>query len=83
MPFYELIMLCKMGETQAMGTLIKNVSAVILQEGGIKYYLNAYWNDIGVVRGVENLGDRILCKNMKGKDGAKYGVGRYVAVINI
>ena len=30
MPFYELVMLCKVGESAAMGTLIKNVSAVIL-----------------------------------------------------
>lgn len=39
MPFYEMIMLCKIGESQAMGTLIKNVAAVILQEGG-KYKLS-------------------------------------------
>ena len=30
MPFYELVMLCKVGESAAMGTLIKNVSAAIL-----------------------------------------------------
>lgn len=36
MPFYELIMLCKVGESAAMGTLVKNVSAAILQEGGKK-----------------------------------------------
>lgn len=34
MPFYELIMLCKIGESHAMGTLVKNVSGAILQEGG-------------------------------------------------
>ena len=67
MPFYELVMLCKVGESAAMGTLIKNVSAAILQEGG-------------VVRGFENLGDRIIAKNLKAKDGNKYGVGRYIAV---
>ena len=38
--------------------------------------------NIGVVRGYENLGDRIIAKNMKAKDGNKYGVGRYVAVSN-
>jgi ribosomal protein S6 len=32
------------------------------------------------VRGFENLGDRIIAKNIKAKDGNKYGVGRYVAV---
>ena len=36
--------------------------------------------NIGVVRGFENLGDRIIAKNMKAKDGNKYGVGRYIAV---
>ena len=36
--------------------------------------------DIGVVRGFENLGDRIISKNLKAKDGNKYGVGRYIAV---
>ncbi len=67
MPFYELVMLCKVGESAAMGTLIKNVSSAILQHGG-------------VVRGFENLGDRIIAKNLKAKDGNKYGVGRYIAV---
>ena len=35
---------------------------------------------VGVVRGFENLGDRIIAKNLKAKDGNKYGVGRYIAV---
>ena len=35
MPFYELILLCKVGESGAMGTLVKNVSSTILQEGGM------------------------------------------------
>ena len=34
MPFYEMIMLCKVGESAAMATLVKNVSTTILQEGG-------------------------------------------------
>ena len=67
MPFYELVLLCKVGESAAMGTLIKNVSAAILQEGG-------------VVRNFENLGDRIIAKNLKAKDGNKYGVGRYMSI---
>ena len=32
------------------------------------------------MRGFENLGDRIIAKNLKAKDGNKYGVGRYVAI---
>jgi hypothetical protein len=34
MPFYEMIILCKVGESQAMGTLLKNVAGTILSEGG-------------------------------------------------
>ena len=37
MPFYELIMLCKVGESGNMATLVKNVSSTILQEGGKNY----------------------------------------------
>ena len=78
MPFYELVMLCKVGESAAMGTLIKNVSSAILQEGGITPIFPLI--PLGVVRGYENLGDRIIAKNLKAKDGNKYGVGRYIAV---
>jgi len=35
MPFYEFIMVCKIGESSALATLIKNVSTAILNEGGI------------------------------------------------
>jgi hypothetical protein len=35
MPLYELVMVCKMGESQHLGSLLKTVSATILQEGGI------------------------------------------------
>jgi len=37
MPFYEFIMVCKIGESSALATLIKNVSTTILQEGGMIY----------------------------------------------
>lgn len=30
MPFYEMIMLCKIGESHAMGTLVKTIAATIL-----------------------------------------------------
>ena len=65
MPLYELVMICKMGESQHLGTLLKAVSATILQEGG-------------VVRGFQNLGDRVLTKNLKAIDGVNYGVGRFI-----
>ena len=67
MPLYELLIICKIGETSAMGTLLKNVSSVILSQGG-------------VVRGYENLGDRIQSKNLKAQDGNKYGVARWIAI---
>ena len=85
MPFYEMIMLCKVGESSAMGTLVKNVTSAILQEGG-KYFtfiLNKFstcWL-LGVVRGIENLGDRVISKNLKAQDGNKYGVARYISVL--
>lgn len=66
MPFYEMIMLCKIGESHAMGTLVKNVAGVILAEGGNS---SRFLLLLGVVRGIDNLGDRIISKNMKAKDG--------------
>lgn len=39
MPFYELLMQCKVGESHAMGTLVKTVSSTILAEGGEKLTL--------------------------------------------
>ena len=67
MPLYELVMICKMGESQHLATLLKAVSATILQEGG-------------VVRGYQNLGDRVLTKNLRAIDGVNYGVGRFIQV---
>ena len=61
-------MVCKMGESQNLGTLLKSVSAVILQEGG-------------VVRGYQNLGDRVLTKNLRSVDGVNFSVGRFIQVI--
>ena len=67
MPLYEMIMVCKVGESVHMASLLKNVSTVILQEGG-------------VVRGVSNLGDRVLCKNLKSSDDVNYSVARFMQV---
>ena len=65
MPLYELVLVCRMGESQAMANLIKAVSATILQEGG-------------VVRGYTNLGDRVLVKTYKTPDGISHGLGRFL-----
>lgn len=69
MPLYELVMVCRMGESQNLGTLLKSVTSTVLQEGG-------------VVRGYRNLGDRVLTKNIRSVDGVSYGVGRFIQVRN-
>ena len=70
MPLYELVMVCRMGESHNLATLLKTVSATILQEGG-------------VVRGYQNMGDRVLVKNLKSVDGVSHGVGRWIQVSTI
>lgn len=67
MPIYEMIILCKIGETQAMANLIKNMVTAIYQEGG-------------VVRRIHNLGDRISDKSYKAKDGTQNHLLRYLSV---
>ena len=34
----------------------------------------------GIVRSFDNLGDRVLVKNLRSKDGTKYSVGRFIKV---
>lgn len=67
MPFYELVMVCRIGESSALATCLKRISSAILQEGG-------------VVRNIGNIGDRVLTKNLISKDGINYSVGRFVQV---
>lgn len=67
MPLYEMIVICRLGETQAIANLIKTLVVSIYQEGGI-------------VRRFVNLGDRITQKNLKAKDGSYSSVARYLAV---
>jgi len=43
MPFYELIVLCKVGESAALGTLVKTVAATILAEGGMIYSIMEFY----------------------------------------
>ena len=62
-----MVMVCRLGESHAMASMLKGLSTVILQEGG-------------VVRGISNLGDRVLCKNMKTVDGVHQSVGRFMQV---
>jgi ribosomal protein S6 len=67
MPLYEMIVVCRLGETQAIANLIKTLVVSIYQEGG-------------VVRRFVNMGDRITQKNLKAKDGTFSSVARYLAV---
>lgn len=62
-----MIILCKIGETQAVANLIKNMVTAIYQEGG-------------VVRRIMNLGDRISDKSYKAKDGSRNNILRYLSV---
>ena len=64
MPTYEMIILCKLGETQALGNLIKSLVVAVYREGGI-------------VRRFVNLGDRISDKSYKSKDGNRHAMIRY------
>lgn len=67
MPLYEMIMVCRMAEQQAMTQLLRIVSKTVLAEGG-------------VVRGFTNLGDRVLTRNRQTEDGVYHGVGRFMQV---
>lgn len=62
-----MVMICKLGESNAMASLIKNLAVNIYKEGGI-------------VRRFSNMGDRISSKNFKSKDNIDNLVCRYVSV---
>jgi predicted SnoaL-like aldol condensation-catalyzing enzyme len=64
MPLYELIMVCRLGESQALANLMKSLVVACYQEGG-------------VVRRFINLGDRVAQRNYKSKDGMDNCVVRY------
>ena len=67
MPLYEMIMVARVGEAQALGQCIKQLTATMRTNGA-------------VVRSVDNLGDRVLVKNLRSKDGQRYSVGRFIKV---
>ena len=62
-----MIILCRIGETQAIANLIKSLVIAVYQEGG-------------VIRKVSNLGDRISDKSYKAKDGSNNSLIRYLSV---
>ena len=55
MPLYEMIMVARVGESAALAQCLKTQSSTILTNGG-------------VVRNLDNLGDRVLVKNLRAKD---------------
>ena len=67
MPLYEMIMVARMGESRLLGNTIKQLSSSVLQNGG-------------VVRSMDNLGDRVLVKNVRAKDGTRNSIGRFIKV---
>ena len=52
MPLYEMVMVARVGEQAALTNSIKGISQTILSAGG-------------VVRSMDNLGDRVLVKNLR------------------
>ena len=66
MPLYEMVVLCRIGETQAVANLIKSMVYAVSQEGG-------------VIRKVSNLGDRLSDKSYKSKDGKYNSIIRYLS----
>ena len=62
-----MIMICRLGETQAIANLMKSIVVSVYQEGG-------------VVRRFVNLGDRIARKEMRTKDQVSHNLVRYISV---
>ncbi len=62
-----MIIICRLGETQAIANLMKQLVVSVHQEGG-------------VIRRFVNLGDRIARKNMKTKDNTYHNLVRYISV---
>ena len=60
-----MVMVARIGEQAALANCLKQISAAVLANGG-------------VVRSVANLGDRVLVKNLRSRDGHRYSVGRFI-----
>ena len=67
MPLYELTLVAKIGESSALAGCLKSLSQMVLSNNG-------------VIRSFDNLGDRVLVKNLRAKDGTKFSVGRFIKV---
>ena len=60
-----MIMVARMGEARMLANCIKGISSAVLGSGGI-------------IRNVDNLGDRVLVKNLRASDGQRYSIGRFI-----
>ena len=65
MPLYEMMLVARVGESQALANMMKLVSSLVLTNGGI-------------VRSFDNMGDRVLVKNLYDNDGNRTSVGRFI-----
>ncbi len=66
MPLYEMVILMKINETQALGGFIKGFVNTVFQGGGI-------------LRNVRNLGERIAARQYRAKDGTKHDFVRFLS----
>ena len=64
-PLYEIVMVARIGDPVSFKSMLKILCSNILQSGG-------------VVRGMENLGDRVLVKSLRSNDGIWYSLGRFI-----
>ena len=60
-----MVLVARVGEQKALANCLKQVSASVLANGG-------------AVRSFDNLGDRVLVKNLRANDGQRYSVGRFI-----
>ena len=67
MPLYEMVFVARIGEQKALANCLKQLSASVLANGG-------------AVRSFDNLGDRVLVKNLRAFDGQRYSLGRFMKV---
>ena len=62
-----MVMVCRVGEAHALQSNMRNLCSMVLSKGG-------------VVRSFDNLGDRVLVKHLRAKDGQRYALARSVQV---
>ena len=66
MPFYQIIVLAKITDTQTLASYVGRL-------------VHSIHNEKGVITQIRNLGDRIPARPMKGKDRKYYNIIRYLS----